>query len=164
MTVAKRSFLVGMHSPLWHTATVVVGWVKLFQRLPSLKEFVCILFHDIGYLCQSSIDGEDNRHPELGARMCGVLFGRGFFNLCICHSRDYANRFGLPLSKLGYADKYSVLVYPNCVFEWLIKFGGEANEYHNTTTTRKWGYPIRVELIKADYARWVSQNTCREMS
>lgn len=157
MTAAQRSFLMGMHNPILHSATVTIGWIKLFRQMPSIKEFICILFHDIGYLNQKSIDGTDNRHPEFGARMC-TLFGSKYYELCIAHSRDYAKKFNFPLSKLGYADKYSVLIYPNFLFKWLIKIGGEANEYHNTTKTRKWGFPVQVELIKADYEKWVREN------
>lgn len=134
MKTAPRSYLAGMHNPVIHSATVVVGWIKIFRKLPSVREFVCILVHDIGYLQQASLDGPDNKHPELGAYMCRV-FGEQYFELCIAHSRDYAKKFGLPLSALGYADKYSVLVYPDWVFNLLIHLGGEAEEYHRTTKT-----------------------------
>ena len=146
-----------MHNPIIHSAGVILGWIKLFGELPSVKEFLCILVHDIGYLGQSTIDGEDNRHPEFGARMCRLL-GDKYFTLCIAHSRQYARNLGLPLSKLGYADKYAVLVIPNLPYEWLIKVGGEAQEYHETTKTRKWGFPVQVDLIKADYRRWLQEN------
>lgn len=159
LTTAQRSYIVGMHNPLFHSATIIIGWIKLYHQLPTLKEDFCILFHDIGYMFQESIDGKDNKHPEFGARMCSLL-GSEYFNMCIAHSRDYAKTLKLPLSKLGYADKYSILVYPNIVFKWLITLGGEAQEYHKTTRTKKWGYPVQVELIKKDYRRWIKDNVC----
>lgn len=154
---AFRSYLLGMHNPIIHTATVVMAWSRLFCILPSIKEFLCILVHDIGYLGQASIDGKDNHHPEFGARMC-YLLGQQYYELCIAHSRDYAKSLDLPLSKLGYADKGSVLMYPNWLFKRLIYLGGEADEYHRTTKTRKWGYPVDVRLIKADYEQWFANN------
>ena len=158
ITTAQRSYLAGMHNPIIHSATVIIGWIKIFKCLPSVKEILCIIVHDIGYLKQKSIDGKDNHHPELGAQMCGKLLGSSYYNLCIAHSRDYAKQKGLPLSKLGYADKYSVLAYPDGIFKYLIKFGGEAEEYHKTTKTKKWGFPVQVELIKAQYRKWVNEN------
>lgn len=158
MRTAPRSYLFGMHNPVFHSATVIVAWIKLFQSLPSFKELLCITIHDIGYLTQVSIDGSDNRHPELGARMAGLAFGREYYELCIAHSREYAKKFGLPLSKLGYADKASILQYPDAFFNALIKIGGEATEYHKTTKTWKWGCPYNVKLIKAEYRRWVRDN------
>lgn len=147
-----------MHNPIVHTATVLTAWIKIFKCLPSTKETICIIVHDIGYITQTSIDGSDNRHPELGARMCGRAFGSEYFDFCIAHSRDYAKKRGVPLSKLGYADKASVLVYPDAFFKILIKVGGEAQEYLETSKTWKWGYPYQVKLIKADYRRWVHLN------
>lgn len=158
MRTAQRSYLIGMHNPLVHSIAVLMAWIKIYRQLPILKEGLCIVFHNIGYLSQTSIDGMDNHHPEFGARMCGLM-GRDFFNLCIAHSRDYAMRFNLPLSKLGCADKGSVLMYPDWLFKRLIMLGGEAQEYHKTTKTRKWGFPVDVRLIKADYRRWMEQNT-----
>ncbi len=158
MRTAIRSYLFGMHNPLLHSATVTRAWIQLYGKLPSMREGLCIAVHDIGYLTQTSIDGKDNRHPELGARMCGRLFGQKYFSFCIAHSREYAKKFGLPLSKLGYADKGSVLMYPDRLFSWLIKIGGEAEEYHRTTKTGKWGIPYNVKLIKADYRCWMLKN------
>jgi hypothetical protein len=157
MRTAVRSYLVGMHNPIIHSATVLVAWIKIYKGLPSIKESICIFVHDIGYLKQTAIDGDDNNHPELGAKMCR-LFGPEYFNLCIAHSRDYAKKLKLPLSKLGYADKGSVLIYPNWIFKRLIYLGGEAQEYHRTTKSKKWGYPVQVRLIKADYQRWMDNN------
>lgn len=157
LKTAPRSYLVGMHNPIIHTATIIMAWTRLFASFPNIKELLCILVHDIGYLGQTSIDGEDNRHPEFGAQMCSVL-GHEYYQLCIAHSREYAQLLGLPLSRLGYADKGSVLMYPNWLFKRLIYLGGEAEEYHRTTRTRKWGFPVDVRLIKADYKEWFRNN------
>lgn len=157
MRPALRSYLMGMHNPILHSASVIIAWIKLYYKLPSFKELICIIFHDIGYVQQTSINGNDDKHPELGAQLCG-LFGQKYYLLCIGHSRGYADKLGIPLSKLGYADKASILVYPDWFFKIMITIGGEADEYHRTTTTRKWGYPVEVKRIKADYERWLMKN------
>lgn len=145
-----------MHNPLIHGLFVTLAWIKLYGKMPSLLEALCILVHDFGYLQQTTLDGEDNKHPELAARMCR-LFGRKYYLLCLCHSREYSQKLHRPLSKLGYADKCSVILYPNWLFKWLITIGGEAEEYHRTTTTKKWGYPVDVKLIKKSYLEWMNR-------
>jgi len=162
MRTALRSYLIGLHNPILHSISVIIAWIRIYHSIPSVKELFCIVLHDIGYVQQKSIDGSDNKHPELGAWLCGALFGRNYYLLCIAHSRVYAEKLGVSLSKLGYADKASILVYPNWLFERIVYWGGEAQEYHRTTKTRKWGFPVDVRLIKADYKRWVMKNkpTC----
>ena len=159
MKTGLRSYLVGMHNPLLHAIMIIIAWIRIYHNLPTIKELICILFHDIGYITQTTIDGFDNKHPELGAWLCGSMLGRKHFVLCIAHSRVYAKKLGISLSKLGYADKASILIFPNWLFKRIILIGGEAEEYYQTSKTRKWGYPVDVRLIKADYARWVKENT-----
>jgi len=150
--------MIGMHNPLFHGFFVTLAWKKIYKRYPSLKEVICILLHDIGYIKQNFIDSDKDRHPELGALICKYLFGIKYYNLCITHSRDYAKKLKLPLSKLGYADKYSVLLIPDIIYKPLIYLGGEAQEYHKNTKTKKWGYPIKTHLIKKDYQKWWNEN------
>ncbi len=154
-----RSVIIGMHNPIIHGLLVVLAWRKIYRKSPSLKELVCILLHDVGYIKQDFIDGNGDKHPELGAKICGWLFGKEYYILCITHSREYAKKLNLPISKLGYADKYSVLLIPNLIYRPLIYAGGEAQEYHRTTKTRKWGYPIQTQLIKDDYRKWWMRNS-----
>lgn len=153
-----RSVTIGMHNPIIHGFLVVLAWHKIYRGFPSFKELMCIILHDVGYIKQDFIDGDGDRYPELGAKICGYLFGRDYYVLCITHSREYAKKLSLPLSKLGYADKYSVLLIPNLIYKPLIYLGGEAQEYHKTTKTKKWGYPIKTQLIKDDYRKWWMRN------
>lgn len=164
MLKGARSVLIGMHNPLIHGLLVMIAWKKIYRTTPTLKETACILLHDIGYIKQDFIDGKDDKHPELGAKVCGQLFGKDYGTLCLTHSRDYAKSLGLPLSKLGYADKYSVLLIPNIIYRPLIYAGGEAQEYHKTTKTKKWGYPIKTHLIKEDYKKWWLKNGIQGVS
>jgi len=153
-----RTVLIGMHNPIIHGILVSLAWKKIYKKYPTFKEMICILFHDVGYTTQNIIDGENDTHPELGAKICGFLFGEEYYYLCIAHSRAYAKKTGLPLSKLGYSDKYSIILIPNIIHKVLIYSGGEAQEYHRTTQTKKWGYPINTKKIKEDYKKWWSKN------
>jgi hypothetical protein len=154
MKKGLRSYLFGMHNPFVHVFFVYRACHKIYNKRPGIKETVCILLHDIGYIHQDFLDGPEDHHPELGAKISGWLFGQEYYNLCIAHSRDYAKKNGIELSKLGYADKYSVLLMPDRLYHHIIYAGGEAQEYNRTTKTKKWGYPIQVALIKKDYQKW----------
>ena len=154
MKKGLRSFLFGMHNPILHGTLVYIAWVKIYHSYPNWKETICILLHDIGYVNQDFLDGPYDIHPELGAKICLKLFGSEYYRLCLLHSRDYAKRHMVNISKLGYADKYSVLLLPNWIYHYVIYFGGEAQEYNKTTKTKKWGLPIDVKLIKEDYRKW----------
>jgi hypothetical protein len=158
MKKGLRSFLFGMHNPILHGFLVYLAWKKIFHKYPNAKETICILFHDVGYIKQDFLDGLEDNHPELGAKICDKLFGEEYKNLCLGHSRDYARKHNLGFSKLGYADKYSVLLLPNWLYHYVIYAGGEAQEYNRTTKTKKWGLPIDVKLIKADYEKWWETN------
>lgn len=119
---------------------------------------VCILLHDIGYIRQNIIDGKEDKHPEMGAKICGQIFGKEYYILCISHSRDYANKFGLKLSKLGYSDKYSVFVTPNLFYLIVGYFGGEAKIEFEDTKNMKWGFK-RINIIKQGYKKWWDNNS-----
>ena len=149
-----RTLIIGYHNPLFHGYYVTKAWLKIFKEFPTIKELICILLHDIGYINQSELDGKNNTHPELGAKICGKLFGEEYYNLCIAHSRDYANEIGISLSKLGYADKYAPLLIPDKLYITSLYLGGEAQEYHRTTKSKRWGIPIQISKVKATYQEW----------
>jgi hypothetical protein len=151
-----RSYIIGMHNPIVHGLGIVEAWIKLYRCLPSVKECVCIFFHDIGYLRQNEIDGVSDRHPEFGAEICGLM-GEQYYWLCICHSRSYAKKLNKPLSKLCYADKACLLMYPGWFFKRLIWIGGEAATLHQAGDDR-WGIPVNVYLIRREFAGWLAAN------
>lgn len=73
MRVGTKSVLFGAHQFLWHPFTVFLAWTELYG-LPSWKECVCILIHDIGYIGKknmegdgSDIEGDGLFHPVEGA-------------------------------------------------------------------------------------------------
>lgn len=152
--IGLRSWLLGMHNPLVHTPLVVLSWRLLYREWPSLKVFICIVLHDIGYIRETTLEGND--HPIMGARLCGRFFGNKYYYLCLCHSRELCEKYGMRLSALGYADKFWVFLLPNWLFELVLRTGGERSEYHAIGDGR-WGIPLSVKRIKEDYHRWWRQ-------
>ncbi len=153
LPVGTRSYIFGMHNPIFHSYFMILAWRKLYHHFPDFRTIVCIIFHDIGYLFQDCIDGTCDRHIFLGAQICGKLFGLNYYNLCIQHSRDYCNRHGLEPSRLCYADKYSILLIPNWLLNLIVKISGEDSAYYKVGNSFL-GYPLRAEPTKAKYSSW----------
>jgi hypothetical protein len=145
MLQGARSLLVGYHSLLTHTIFVTLSWKKIYKGYPNSREFICILLHDIGYIFQENvIRSKEDKHPELGAKICGYLFGDKYYQLCIGHSRDYASNIGIELTKLGYADKYCVLLMPTKI--------------QRIISILDYGKTIDIYQIKETYLKWWNEN------
>lgn len=138
MNVGSKSLLFGVHQFILHPIFVLMAWIKLFG-LPNIREFICICLHDIGYWGKPNMDGQEgDRHPELGGKVCGRLFGEEYRNFVLGHSRFYHHKFGVPISKLYYADKYSHCILPWWIYLPLSYASGEIHEYrrlHNSDST-----------------------------
>ncbi len=114
------SVLVGCHSPV-HSLVVLVAWLKLYRSWPAPWQIVCIFLHDIGHWGKDYLDDYElkKRHAQLGAKVCGKLFGRKGFDLVAGHN-PYAGQLK---SSLHDPDKYSWVIAPlwwmatNCFFE-----------------------------------------------
>lgn len=132
MRTGTKSVLWGVHQFLWHPITVLLAWLDLYGA-PRFWELFCILVHDIGYWGKSEMDGpEGHRHPELGAKIAGAIFGEKARLECLGHSRSYAQAHGIPTSRLCWADKWSPMFDPTH-FYWLRgTLSGEIAEYRKT--------------------------------
>jgi hypothetical protein len=110
------SVLCGCHSVI-HTIFVILAWKALYREWPNWKEIICILFHDIGHLGKNYLDNyeEKCKHWELGARICGRLFGDFGRKMVAGHCPMES---GYPPSLLQRADKYSRVIQPLCFFYW----------------------------------------------
>ena len=114
------SVLFGCHSFV-HCTVVLVAWVKIYHSFPLFWELVCIYLHDIGHWGKDYLDDYElqKKHHELGAKVCGKLFGDKGFDLVTYHNA-YDGQFR---SKLFAPDKYSWVVAPrwwmwaNAIFE-----------------------------------------------
>lgn len=125
-----KSLLFGVHQVFFHPLTVFLAWVWLYRKLPSWRESVCIVIHDWGYWGKSNMDGaEGESHPEAGARIAGYLFGPGYHDLCLFHSRHYARNVGKEPSRLCWADKMSILFDPWWLYLPRAWASGELHEY-----------------------------------
>jgi len=103
------SVLLGCHSA-FHSALVILAWVKLYRRFPNRWELGCILLHDIGHWGKDYLDNleEKRHHWELGARIAGKFFGDKGFKLVAGH--DHYSSY--PESLLLKPDKYAFYIAP----------------------------------------------------
>ena len=139
MKMGTESLLFGVHQFIWHPITVTLAWIELYHKAPTLKEFVCIVIHDWGYFGCPDMDGEKGRrHPYLGARIAMAFLdnmGEGeYHNLCLLHSREVANMFGVKPSKLCWADKLSVKYDPWFLYLPRAILSGEIKEYRKSAS------------------------------
>ena len=156
MKVGTKSLLFGVHQFLWHPITVLMAWWKLYGR-PGWREVVCIIIHDWGYWGSPNMDGEEGeKHPELGARIAGRLFGEKYHDLCLYHSRHYTRTAGAEPSKLCWADKLSIMYEP---WWWYLPrafMSGELFEYRRVASSylpmdrkhREWFMWVKSRLVK----------------
>ncbi len=109
MKQGTLSVLFGCHSVI-HSLVVMVAWVKLYHRLPSGWQIVCIFLHDIGHWGKQYLDDyeQKKRHAELGAKVAMWLFGQKGYDLILGHN-PYN---GSIKSALHDPDKYSWVIAP----------------------------------------------------
>jgi hypothetical protein len=63
------------------------------------------------------MDGpEGEEHVHLGARIMGLLFGDWWADFTLRHSRYWAKRNGVSVSKLCYADKLAFAMTPGWLY------------------------------------------------
>ena len=143
-----KSVLIGYHNLLYHTLFVTLAWKRIYKKYPNSREFICILLHDIGYITQDEVQAKEDKHPELGAKICGKLFGDKYYQLCIGHSRDYASKIGIKITKLCYADKYCSLLIPIKLQYILTKFDTGVDVYRARRVYQEWwNNEVRENLI-----------------
>lgn len=162
----RRSLLWGVHQILWHPITVYFAWCKLYGR-PTWRETVCIVVHDWGYWFAPNMDGpEGERHPEMGARIAGWLFGPEYHDLVLYHSRHYVRTenerrkieaegwpfLGVQPSRLCWADKLSVLYDPQWWYLFRGRLSGEVREYR-ANAARVGTVPATA--TDAEWFRWL---------
>lgn len=110
MKQGTASVLFGCHSQI-HSLMVVIAWIKIYHKPPCFWELICIILHDIGHWGKNYMDdpAEKKKHPLLGAKIAGKLFGKKGYDLVIGHNNYFSNT----RSKLYYPDKYSWIIAPS---------------------------------------------------
>jgi len=154
-----KSILFGGHQFILHPPFVVVAWVKLYKRLPSVKELFCIVIHDLGYWGKINIDGgEGELHPLWAARIAGRVFGHEYFDFIAYHSRCLARRDGKTPSKLCLPDKMGVALMPTWLLVFLTSLSGEIKEYMTQSKYERavYNHGTPTEFFE-DYKRMVEE-------
>jgi hypothetical protein len=128
--IGTRSILFGAHQFAIHPWFVAAAWWRLYGVPADPRLWLAFVLHDLGYLGKPEMDGpEGETHPLLAARIMGGLFGREWHDFCLLHSRFYANRLGLPFSRLCVADKLAIALTPGWLYLPMARASGELDEY-----------------------------------
>lgn len=129
-SVGTRSILFGAHAFWLHPWFVAYSWYKLYGFPFDPRLWFCFICHDVGYIFSSNMDGpEGETHPEFGAKIIKILFGKNWGDFCLYHSRYYAKKYNVKPSKLCFADKLSFVYTPRWIYLPMVTLTGEIKEY-----------------------------------
>ena len=138
MTLGSKTLLFGVHQVFIHSVLVTWAWVKLYGSVPTWREMLCIMIHDIGYWGRPSLKCADgDKHPELGAKIAGKLLGPEWSDFILGHSTFYCKRNGLEPSKLMAADKFWHCLVPLWFYKILAVPTGEFRHYRELKHARQ---------------------------
>ena len=130
MTIGTKSLLAGAHCLLLHPFYVARAWTALFGFPWDIRLWFAFALHDAGYFGCKDIDGPSGEaHVVAGARIIGQLFGRRWADECYRHSRRWAARAGLPISRLCLADKLAFAITRAWLYLPMARWTGELAEY-----------------------------------
>ena len=129
MKVGTRSILFGAHQFLIHPFFVAWGWIRLYGFPFDPRIWIAFFVHDLGYFGKSSMEGDEGeRHVRFGARVMSV-FGKKWKEFSLYHSRYFSKRDGAKPSRLCFADKMAIVLFPHWIYLPLAKLSGELYEY-----------------------------------
>lgn len=105
-------------------------------------------------------EGED--HVHLGAKIMGLFFGSDWADFTVRHSRYWAKKNGVTVSKLCYADKLAFLLTPGWLYLPMARATGELAEYMAKSRDRQAGCaPLtdieRMQLQSPDPKVWLRE-------
>ena len=130
MTIGTKSVLYGVHCFFIHPWFVAAAWWKLYGFPWDPRLWAAFFVHDIGYWGKPNMDGpEGEKHPFLGARIVGALFGEEWFWFCLLHSRYLAKKLNKQPSRLALADKLAIAIEPSWLYIPRARATGELEEY-----------------------------------
>ena len=152
MKIGTRSLVYGGHCWPIHTVMLAIAWTRLYGFPFDPRLWVAFAVHDIGYLGKPNMDGpEGDTHPILGAKIMEWLFGPAWGLFTISHSRFYAARAGVGISKLCVADKLATVLTPNWLYLPLVQLSGEVKEYRNPPPTRyEYAFEEKRQMLTSD--------------
>ena len=152
LPVGSRSLLFGVHLFWFHPLMVAYAWWRLYGFPKDLRLWLSFALHDLGYWGRRDMDGPDGeRHVELGADLMGTLFGEDWRQFTLLHSRFYAQRLGLPPSRLCMADKYSFVLEHRAFYLWRARLSGEIHEYLSHRQSGKYAAMGRADYLNGPH-------------
>ena len=138
MKIGTKSLLAGAHCLTIHPLFVWRAWWRLFGVAWDPRILCACFLHDIGYFGRDEIEGPTgDEHVLLGARLMGWVFGPEWADECVRHSRSWCKRTGLPLSRLGLADKLAFAITPAWLYIPMARWSGELAEYMQASKERR---------------------------
>ena len=161
MRVGTKSVLFGAHCFFIHPFFVAVGWWILYGFPWDLRLWAAFWFHDVGYLRSPNMDGDEGEgHVHLGAKIMGLLFGTYWADFTLRHSRYWAKKHGVTVSKLCYADKLAFVLTPGWLYLPMARATGELAEYMAKSRDRQAGCAVfteteRIQLESGHPAQWL---------
>ena len=161
MRVGTKSVLIGAHCLFIHPFFVAAGWFCLNGIPWDLRLWVAFFVHDLGYVGCPNVEGpEGEEHVHLGARIMGLLFGDTWADFTLRHSRHWAKKHGVSVSRLCYADKMAFVLTPAWLYLPMTRATGELAEYTAKSCDRQVGGGAFNEvewaqLESGDAATWL---------
>lgn len=155
MKTGTKSILFGVHAFWLHPIFVAISWGRLFGFPWHPAIWFSFLLHDIGYFSLDQLDSpEGEHHVEAGARLLSKLFdysanprgAKHWYFFSLLHSRFYAKKLNLPISKLCIADKFSIAIIPRWLYLLLANLSGEIHQYREN----KYGRDGRSYVTKGE--------------
>lgn len=163
MTVGTRSVLFGVHQFFLHPCFVALAWWRLYGFPWDWRLWLAFFVHDLGYWGKPNMDGpEGEEHPRVGADIMHALTGDpDWWAFTAYHSRFFAKRNHVAMSRLCVADKYAIVLTPVWLWLFLARASGELDEYLarpkyafcglDTSNVRRWHLGV-VKYLRA----WVA--------
>lgn len=140
MEIGTKSVLYGAHNPVIHGICNALAWRRLWGFPWDIRLWFAFALHDLGYWSSPNLEGfEGERHVELGARIMTRLFGADWGALSAGHSRHWAKRCGIPVSRLCFADKLAFVLTPDWLYLLMTRATGELYEYMQKSRDRQAG-------------------------
>lgn len=161
MKTGTKSLLFGAHQFLIHPTCAAIAWRRMYGRWPRPWEAICILVHDWGYWGCPEMDGlRGEEHPRFGAELAArILHSRSTeaYGLCSGHSRHYAKKHGIPVSRLMAADKLAAVLPPWWVYVPLARLTGEIREYRDEAARyyRETGKGCSPDATDREWYSWL---------
>jgi hypothetical protein len=139
MRVGTKSVLFGAHSIL-HGFFLGRAWWRLYSFPWDVRLWASFFLHDIGYVgCAAMESSGGEEHVHLGARIMGALFGPEWADFTRRHSRHWAKKHGMNVSRLCYADKVAFAITPAWLYLPMAAASGELHEYMAKSRDRQAG-------------------------